>query len=181
MTTVVGIDHSLSDTGIAIIRPDTQPELLTVSSSGKNTDDRPTRGRRMREMRTAIMDNIPRDTSLAVIEGMSFGHNQPGQDRIHHLWWLISDAFDHLGLPLAVVPPNTVKKWAADDGRAKKPAVRAAISEMWRGLRIPNSDTADALCCGTIGAQHLGLPLPYLVLERHRLALSKIEWPQARG
>lgn len=177
MTTVVGIDHSLSRTGLAIIRDDADPELITVASTGKDTDTRLQRGQRMREMRTAIMDQVPRDTVLAVIEGMSFGHNLPGQDRIHHLWWLLADAFDLLRIPLAVIPPNTLKKFTTDDGWADKPKMRAGLSVMWPGLRIPNHDAGDALAAATAGAVHLGMPLLFLVLERHRLALSKLEWP----
>lgn len=178
MTIVVGVDHSISRTGLAVIRDDHDPELISIASSGKDTDPRIVRGRRMREVRDAIMDQVPRAAALAVIEGMSFGHNYPGQDRIHHLWWLLADAFDALRIPLAVIPPTTLKKFAADHGFATKPKMRAALSVMWPGLHIPNHDAGDALAAATAGAQHLGMQMRYLVLERHRLALSKIEWPQ---
>ncbi|WP_282775798.1 crossover junction endodeoxyribonuclease RuvC [Nocardia sp. CC201C] len=177
MTTVVGIDHALGRTGIAIIRDDHDPDLRAVTSTGKSTDTHSARARRMISMRNQIMREIPRDADLIVIEGLSFGHNQPGQDRIHHLWWLIVTACDRIGLPLASIPPTTMKKWATDNGQAKKPDVLAAISGMWPGVRLPNNDLADALGCATAGAQHLGMPVRYLVQERHTLALSKLVWP----
>ncbi|WP_280244974.1 hypothetical protein [Nocardia abscessus] len=178
MTTVVGVDHSIARTGLAIIRSiDAAPELFSVASTGKDTDSRKARGRRMREMRDAIMDQVPRNTTLAAIEGFAFSKNWPGQDRIHHLWWLLSDAFDLLRIPLAVIPPNTLKKFVTDDGSADKSKMRVGLSVMWPGLRIPNHDTGDGLAAATACAQHLGMPMPYLVRERHRLALAKVEWP----
>lgn len=177
MTTVVGIDHSLSRTGIVIVRDEQPPEQISVVSTGKASDGRVARGRRMRSMRTDILDQIPRDADLTLMEGLSFGHNFPGQDRIHHLWWLISDGFDHLGLPLTSIPPGSLKKWATDNGNADKAQMKQALSGMWPGTVWANDDVVDAGGCATIAAQHLGLPLHYLVLERHSLAISQIVWP----
>jgi hypothetical protein len=92
-------------------------------------------------------------------------------------WGKLYDAFTALGIPVAVCPPATRAKWATDRGNAGKSDVAVAVAKMWPDLVIRGDDQADALCFASIAAQRLSLPVPFLVLERHKLALSKIEWP----
>ncbi|GGG04317.1 hypothetical protein GCM10007304_18040 [Rhodococcoides trifolii] len=178
MTTVIGLDLSLVCTGIAHIatnRPD--PIVHLVTSRGHRTDTRATKGARIRDIRNRIMNTIPRNTTLVVLEGISYASNNPGTDERHHLWWLISDALDHLDIPLAVCPPATLKKFVCDKGNAPKAAVVAAIARMWPTTELPTDDAADSLGLATIAAQHTKIPLPFPILERHKLALTKIDWP----
>lgn len=187
---VAGIDPSLRCSGVTILGTHPQPQIHLIGQDGSNDDPRHIKGARIRHIRTRIMDLIPRNTTLAVIEGRSFGNNLPGTDERSHLWWLICDALDHLKIPIAVCPPTTLKKWATDHGHAKKPEVIAAIEHMWPGIQLPENpkakrderkaDSADSLALATIGQQHLRMPMPYLVLERHKLALTKIVWPDNR-
>jgi crossover junction endodeoxyribonuclease RuvC len=179
VTVVVGIDPSLTSTGIATITNNGNAETTLVRTDGNIYTDAPhvTRAR-IRSIRTRVMDLIPRNTHIVAIEGRSFGHNQSGTDQRVHLAYLIADACDHLGLPTVQVPPSTLKKWICDNGNANKAQVLDATTRMWPHTHIPNDDAADGLCLATLTRQHLGLPVPYLVLERHKLALAKIDWPQ---
>jgi crossover junction endodeoxyribonuclease RuvC len=188
MTTVIGLDLSLVCTGLTRIDHKTRhgtegTEVRTqlVTSRGHRTDHRSVKGARIRGIRDNVMTRIPRNTSLVVLEGISYASNNPGTDERHHLWWLISDACDHLGIPLTVCPPSTLKKFTTDNGAAKKAAVVAAVARMWPHVDLPTDDAADSLGLATIGAQHTHIPLPFPVLERHKLALTKIEWPQLQS
>ncbi|MRH86028.1 hypothetical protein GFY24_00860 [Nocardia sp. SYP-A9097] len=185
MTIVVGIDPSLTGTGLAVIgtTPTGDPwaldpvRLHTIASRGKRSDTWDMRAARLVQLRNDTMHLIPRDTALAVLEGPAFGAQGAGQHDRSWYWGKLFDALTSLGIPVAVCPPTTRAKWATDKGNAGKADVAMAITKLWPALDIRGDDQADALCHASIGAQHLGLPVPYRVLERHKLALSKIVWP----
>jgi hypothetical protein len=82
---VVGIDPSLTGTGIAVLtangkRIDTA--LRTVGSTGKRSDTWAMRAARLVKLRNEVMRHIPRDTTLAVMEGPAYGVQGSG---IHDL------------------------------------------------------------------------------------------------
>ncbi|MGW4123652.1 hypothetical protein [Nocardia sp. NPDC004711] len=185
MPTVVGIDPSLTSTGLAIIRttPPGDPwgldpvEFRTIASTGKKGDTWAQRSERLRSLRDRTMNRVPRDAELVVLEGPALGVRGPGQ---HDSAWYrgkLYDACAALGIPVLVCPPTSRAKWATDNGHASKVDVAVAISKLWPHAEFRGDDQADALCLASIGAQHLGLPVPYRVLERHKLAICKLEWP----
>lgn len=176
---VVGIDPSLTGTGLAIITNNT-PQLHTIASRGKRDDTWQQRAHRLTELRNNTMGLIPRNTELCVIEGPAYAAQGAGiHDRAGY-WWMLYQALTALKIPTAVCPPTTRAKWATDKGNAGKADVAMAITKLWPNTTIRGDDQADALCFATIAAQHLKHPMPYLVLERHKLALTKIVWPDNR-
>lgn len=71
----------------------------------------------------------------------------PGQAYSAHVWgamWgtLIAWA-EHHGIPYKGISPSTLKKAVAGSGRAKKPAVMAAVRA--RGFAVVSHDEADAI------------------------------------
>lgn len=177
--TVVGLDPSLVSFGVTTLTPGHDPHTHLANSTGHRDDTWQQRQTRITQHRNNVMALIPRNTQLACIEGPAYSRGaDPGAWDRAHLWWLIIDALTALRIPYAVVPSTTLKKHICDRGNAKKAEVVAAIARMWPNLQLPTDDAADAAALATIAAQHLGYPLPFLVLERHKLALAKIDWPQ---
>ncbi|KJF21941.1 hypothetical protein C7T36_18345 [Rhodococcus sp. AD45-ID] len=174
---VVGIDPSLTGTGIAIIINNT-PQLQTIASRGKRDDTWQQRATRLTDLRNRTMNLIPRNTELAIIEGPAYAAQGSGNHDRAGYWWMLYQALTALKIPTAVCPPTTRAKWATDKGNAGKADVAMAIAKHWPETTIRGDDQADALCFATIAAQHLNHPMPYLILERHKLALTKIAWPQ---
>lgn len=180
MTRVTGIDPSLTGTGLAVLtsngsRVDTA--LRTVGSTGKRSDTWAMRGTRLTKLRNEVMRWVPRDTTLAVIEGPAYGVQGSGiHDRAGY-WWMLYQALTSLKIPVAVCPPTTRAKWATDKGNSGKADVAVAVSRLWPVVEWRGDDQADALALASMGAQYIGMPVPYAVLERHKLAVSKIEWP----
>ena len=180
MTRVTGIDPSLTGTGLAVLtstggRVDTM--LRTVGSTGKRSDTWAMRGARLTKLRNETMRWVPRDTTLAVMEGPAYGVQGSGiHDRAGY-WWMLYQALTALKIPVAVCPPTTRAKWATDKGNSGKADVAVAVSRLWPVVEWRGDDEADALALASMGAQHIGMPVPYMVLERHKLAVSKIEWP----
>lgn len=180
MTIVVGIDPSLTGTGLAVLtanagRVDTT--LRTVGSTGKRSDTWAMRAARLTKLRNELMRHVPRTTTLAVMEGPAYGVQGSGiHDRAWY-WGKVYDALTSLHIPVAVCPPTTRAKWATDKGNSGKADVAVAVSRLWPVVEWRGDDQADALALASMGAQHIGMPVPYLILERHKLAVSKIEWP----
>lgn len=179
MSTVAGLDISLTATGICIIA-DGVPMLRTVGSTGTRNDTWQQQAHRIRTLRNRIMEHIPPDTMLAAVEGPAFHRNDAGSHNLAGIWWEVFLALQHIRIPTAVIPPSTLKKYACDKGNADKTAMAVAAARMWPGIPIADNNQTDALMLASAAAQKARLPLPFTILERHKLALAKTAWPDAR-
>lgn len=187
MTTVVGLDPSLAGTGVAVITYDpgrgTIASTHVVTSSGKKSDTRAVQARRTATQRNAVMDSLPREhIDHLVIEGISFGSNQIGHDRIVYLWWLLYAAISQTrpDTPITVVQPSSLKKITTGSG-AKDPGkkrMEAAVTRMWPAVPCRDDNARDALALAAIGAVHLRLPVPFIVTEDYRLAMAGLDLPE---
>ncbi|QWY84749.1 RuvC-like resolvase [Gordonia phage YungMoney] len=189
MTTVIGLDLSLTSTGIATTAYDPTDgrhtvELQTITSSptGKTLTDREARLTRLRQ---AIVGSC-RGADLVCVEGPSFGSNNSGTWDRAGLWWLVVTGLARLDVPVAEVPPTTVKKFACDKGNGGKADVAAGITRLWPNEYPHGDDQMDALTLASI-ALVLSVPrvtadtigMPFRVLERHRQAIAKVVLPES--
>jgi Holliday junction resolvasome RuvABC endonuclease subunit len=192
MTRIVGVDPSLTSTGVCVVN--VTDERCTVafesvtSSAPKRPADRKQprtiqRVRRIRALRNAIVD-LCRGADLVVIEAPTYSPSTSGaQHDRSGLWWTTVMSLDHLDIPLVEVSPTTVKKFATGKGNADKTSVAAALTRWWPsdlpGIDQPyGDDQFDALALASIGAVKLvGRLLPISILERHRMAIGDLDWP----
>lgn len=120
---------------------------------------------------------------LAVIEDqLEHGPMLPSALDRSALWWGVFTALDAKRIPVAVVNPQTLKVWVTGKGgpaTTKKVMHRAVVD--WYGPRVLNHDQADSAALATVGAFHLGDPMPFDVKERHVTALEKVKWPEVVG
>lgn len=185
MTTVIGLDLSLTRTGIAIYR---DGQMLTTSTQstpegGKSYD---ARNRRIVSLTLSIMRWIRANTDgidLAVIEGPILHGPQTGSffDRAQ-LWGFVYSQLRSTAwrVPVAVVNNQTLKAWATGKAgpTATKDAMLSAAREYWP--RIPNHDEADSSWLACLGAAQLGewaVPMT----EWRVNGLAKVEWPKGVG
>ncbi|QOC56074.1 RuvC-like resolvase [Gordonia phage Clown] len=187
MTTVIGLDLSLTSTGYAAIAYNPTDgshtvELRTFTSTprGRTLADRHTR---LRNNRTAIV-NACRGADLVCVESPAFGARGANIHDLNGNWWLIVAGLHHIGVPVAEVNVATVKKFACDKGNGGKADVAAGIARMWPGAHPHGDNEFDALSLASIAliltvprvtADQVGLP--FRVLERHREAISKVQLP----
>lgn len=180
MSIIAGIDPSLTSTGIAVLI-DGLPELITSTGiKGHDADNYRTRSRRVRAVCRAVIQRLPTQPDLVVIEGPAYGtHLGSAFDR-SGLWHGIYAALDAKHTPIAVVAPQTRSRFATGRGRAPKADVTAAVHDWWPGYRhlITDSDRADALVLAAIGALRLNQPTPFHAKDRHHQALNAIDWPE---
>lgn len=164
---VLGLDLSLTCTGLAgpgwtgTIKPGTR----------RGVD-------RITHIRDAIGTYLA-GVTLACVEGPSYGNQGNGRQAGHHeragLWWIVRVALAARGVPVAVVAPATLKKYAAGKGNADKAAVMREVARRYPWFD-GGEDEADALVAAAMAADWLGAPFAG-VPKTHRDALSAVDWP----
>lgn len=165
---VLGLDLSLTSTGVA-------------SSLGWAERIRPrTRGLdRLRLIVSRVRSYADAGGyALAVIEGPAYSRaGQAGHDELAALRWMVRDALDRAGLPVAIAPPQSVKLWATGKGNAGKGDVAAGMDLRFPGLGLmagQRYDEADALALADMGAAWLRADtLP----DHQTRAMASVAWP----
>lgn len=179
-TLVVGIDPSLTSTGIAHAYPHQATAVTdTITTKGARADSLTVRHTRLTQIATTVLDHT-RGATLAVIEGPSYGSVGAGTWDRGGLWWLIVDALLSNGIPLAVAPPTCRSRYATGRGNAGKDEVMLAVARRYPDVDLENNNEADALVFAAAGAHRLGQPLVD-VPESHAAALDGITWPDLEG
>lgn len=192
MAIIIGIDPSLTGTGIARIDTDDRlvAQTTTVSSTGKRDDDWLTRLRRVGGLANDIASRCWDGTyngagpsfeaDLVVIEAPTLSQGRQGGhlDR-HGLWWfLLANLADDY--PIAVVTASARAKYATGKGNAGKDTVLLEVARRYPHVPVTDNNQADALVLAAMGADWLGCPLVELP-KTHREALDKVAWPSNVG
>lgn len=168
---VVGLDLSLTSTGVAIADEATNHSAYTLRPKARGHE-------RLAYLVRQVMVEAS-DADLVVVEGPSYGSKGSAFHQLAGLWWLITQELWDESIPYAQIPPPTLKKFATGAGNANKDAVLLATARRFPSFSGDNN-AADALWLAAAGAQHLGYPLVQ-VPESHRTALAKVEWPVLNG
>lgn len=173
MTDVVGIDLSLTATGVARIGSG-GVELGTVKSQTTG-DALADKVGRLRAIRDEVCDWCI-GARLVMIEGPSYGSQGSAVHQIAGNWWLVVSELVSNGWPVGVVSPGQVKKFAAGRGNADKAAVAIGVARLWPDVEPADNNQADALVLASIGAQYVGLAVPRRA--HHAKILDSISFPE---
>jgi Holliday junction resolvasome RuvABC endonuclease subunit len=164
---VIGLDLSLTCTGVAGVG---WTDIVRTK----------TRGDARLDYLVTTIGSFIKAADLVVMEGPSFGHAGP---RAHEdmaglrcavrVW-----CFRH-GIPYGVVPPSTLKLYAAGYGKADKGSVRSAVADRYgyETEGVGRYDQADAYVAMAMGLDWLGYPLAP-VPERNAAAMKGCAWPE---
>lgn len=175
---VLGIDPSLTNSGVAAVALDDSSARWTTWQSGSRPADFDrsiaSRRRRVRKVLAGILGPIPERFTLAVIEAPSYG-SQHGA--IHEREWLRGLLIDQLCArgPVVEVAPAKRALLATGNGRADKGMVLASIRDAYPQVHVPTHDVADAVALAAAGAHHLGFPAPYG--PKQAKAHAMVAWP----
>lgn len=185
MTTVLGIDPSLTNTGLAVIHDGVPVRRHSIGWSGHNGasyDEREERIVSLVNSITAWIKETGVVADLAVIEGPIYhGKMLPSQhDRAGAWWGFYSQLRRKLKVPRAVCSPTTRARWATGHGHAEKKDVLTTVRAWYPSVKVLNDDIADAVVLGLIGTMKLdrSIRMPFLVKERHYEGLEAVAWPQ---
>lgn len=196
---ILGIDPSLTSTGVAILR-DGRPILLRSIGTGPDIKDWDHRVRRItrqtwnivRLIETTLTERVGPGTlpDLAMIEApLTFDTGGDAYDR-YALFVELMRQLQHWKTPAVVVNNLTRCKWATGKGgksskeitrEQHKREVMLAVRETWApwAAHITNDDIGDALTLAEAGARYLGEPLHFPPARRHLQALqNSITWPK---
>lgn len=171
--TVVGIDPSLTCTGVAIIdgadvvtRRVMSPNIGTTLLARRN---------RIRQAIAGILAPIPARVDVTVIEVPNSRQQFGAQNERTALYWFLVDQLLARG-PVVEVAPSSRAKLATGNGRAGKGAVVTALRTAYPAAHIPDDNVADALGLAWAGARWAGIPTPdYLPGQEE--AFARLAWP----
>lgn len=171
-TVVVGLDLSLTSTGVArCILGDVYTTALVKPRSTM-------RGHERLSFLVSTIGEHAQGADLVVVEGPSYG-SAAMQRGIHErggMWWMVTHQLWLWGIPTAVASPASVKKYATGKGGASKDVVLTSIVRRFAAFD-GNNDAADALALAALGADHLGQPIVPMP-QVHRDALKGVDWPE---
>ncbi len=165
-TAVLGLDLSLTSTGVAVIDLDPQPPRISlhrIRTKGKADDTWAQREQRMRRIVRSIADLVPLDNAnvLAVLEGPAYSRQVGSQHDRSGLWWLVYTALRNEGVTVAVCPIQARIRYAIGKGSGHKDIVLSAALRRY-GAMVPTlegNDEADALIMAALGARWLEHPV----------------------
>jgi Holliday junction resolvasome RuvABC endonuclease subunit len=174
---IVGIDPSLTSTGLAVIVDGrASVDRLATNPCGDTVE--------ARVQRTARIVTSIRDwtlhADLVVIEGPSYSSGTGHAHDRAGLWWAIASRIVHDATPVAVAPPACRAMLGTGRGNATKDAVLAAVIKRYPDVEITGNDEADALVLAAAGSRWLGSPIDDLP-QTHLRAMAKIQWPEEGG
>jgi Holliday junction resolvasome RuvABC endonuclease subunit len=165
---VIGLDLSTARIGFAAA----DGELVSIVARAKADDPY----RRLHELARSVeleLARRPPRPDLAVIEDYSLGG--PGRIsmiRLGEIGGVVRTRLFELDIPMVLVRPSTLKRFATGRGDADKPAMVAAA--VARGATPRNDDEADAFHARRMGRAALGLEGK---LADHELdAVSVVTW-----
>lgn len=182
MSVVLGLDLSLTSTGVCLIHPE---GALTkaIKSKGKKGASVSDTCQRLANIVYDTEQTFRREgpywPDLAVIEAPSYGSHTGSQHERGGLWWAVADMLWGLGIPIATVSPKGRAKYATGKGNTGKDEVLAAAIKRYVQFDITSNDVADAVILAAMGRRHLNEPIDSAVdsLPACLAAMSGATWP----
>jgi crossover junction endodeoxyribonuclease RuvC len=174
---VIGLDLSLTGTGVAIIGHGGVSTGL-IKSKGRKGDSLAQRRERLRSIVRDIGQLIPND-SLVVVEQPAYSQTGGSHHDRSGLWWLVVELAIDWGFDVVEVTPGGVKKYATGSGNASKDTVLAAVVKRYLDVDVTDNNVADALTLAAMGARYLGFPLEASLPQINLAAMDAVRWNDA--
>jgi crossover junction endodeoxyribonuclease RuvC len=172
---ILGIDQSLTSTGLVIIDSGTIDLVETLKPG-------PTRGYQRVQMILDRVKELALNCDEAAIEGPAMHARGRAVTAIFGLYGCLTQMLWAIGRDPWIVPPSVRARYATGAGNAGKDAVLASVIRRYNDDRILGNDSADALAIADVVARRLGEPintvkhLPKTALD----AVSKVLPPSER-
>lgn len=163
MSIVIGIDPSLTSTGIVVLRNGVLEQAVTTKNEPKlGTLERV---RLVNQSIKSVVNNLTDDANsewkapkIIVIEGFSYGSKGRGVFDIAYLGWRIREELEAYrvedDVPWLEVSPSQLKQFATGKGNANKEIVLQQVYKRW-GVELSDNNQADAYVLAQIGRAYL--------------------------
>lgn len=180
----VGLDLSLTGSGVAVISLDTgHVRLGLVETEGTKKARLDQTLDRLQHALVGIAQLVPAARSVVVIEAPSLGSSNGKSHERAGLWWRAAGLMHARGHVIAQAYPRTRSKYAAGHLPVKstrkgpdKAEVVAALAAEHPHLNLANDNIADAFALACMGARHLGAPIDPSTPQRVQ-ATAAVRWP----
>lgn len=185
---IVGLDLSLTSTGVARIRPHApipvEVEVVGTAAIPPSASVYPATLARLRNLagkiiRAARRNREEGDITIVAIEGPAYA--KAGDQRGHHvragLWWLMFHLLEKEAI-IIIVAPGTLKRYVTGKGNADKDLVLTSIVRAFPHVGVVNNNESDALGLAAMVARELGHGQEISVQRVGAIdSLDKIDWP----
>lgn len=175
--TAIGIDPSLTKTGLASITEAGVVETLLVKTDA--TVGLQAMAERIRYIVGRTVRFVPRG-SLVLIEEMYVPQGGKQAGRVLErawLWGLVADQLFRLDCEVVVVGAKQRAKLATGNGNADKQEVTAMVRDRFPGVHIPDDNVADAVALAAAGARWAGYPADGALTKKQTDAMAALAWP----
>jgi crossover junction endodeoxyribonuclease RuvC len=176
----MGVDPSLTGTGLAAWGPADGWATGTIVTKGSNTDTEDRTHLRLRLIVGKVLQfAYTTGAGLVVIESPTYSSNTGHARDRSGLFWLMYDALVNADLQVAVVKANTRIRYALGKGAASKDTVLARTVRLYPDAEIRNNNEADAVLLAAMGCRWAEQPCDGHTA--HRLdAVRRVVWPARR-
>lgn len=199
---VAGIDLSLTNSGVAVLRGDdldgrpfvrniSSDPVKTATKNGKPFASPLDRRNRIQSIAARVvmaalngLDPENDDAPVFVVEDVLLIGSNGGQSVIDRVWLfgLVIHLLCKHGI-VVLVATTTMKKYASGNGatpvgaKSSKSAVLLAMPRMFPQIVVVDDNAADALALAAMGARALDHPREPSVQRVTPSALNSVEWP----
>lgn len=177
--TVIGLDTSLTGTGIASSRGWCHVIGYTrtrTKDPGITQLPHPARLTAMKGVRDQVLTTIGRP-DLVVLELPAPSRSGGGAHERAWLWWECYDRLTQADIPIALMSTGQRALYATGKGNASKNAVVDAVARRWPAWTTEGDDNAaDAVTLMAAGRDWAGHPIAPMP-KTHRAAIAKALWP----
>lgn len=157
---VIGLDLSLTSTGLALVQDGQLLATANVKSKGKKGATYDEWFERIEKVHAQVRSHLEDwygdfAIDLGVIEAPSFGSKFGNPHERAGLWWKVYRDLTMWHVPVKTLAPKSRAKFITGNGNAKKPEVLEAARDRW-GQDIENDDIADAVGLAVWGEESDG-------------------------
>jgi crossover junction endodeoxyribonuclease RuvC len=157
---VLGLDLSLTATGLCRIYPDGTVLPWTITSRGRADYTLTQRMTRVRDLAHRITATIlDRDRVLMELPAQSRGAEPGMEDRMVLMGLVVLDLIDR-GIPVSGIAIGTLKKWGTGSGRAEKNVMGLHAGRLYPDVELANDNEVDALVAAHCAAMRAGYVVP---------------------
>ncbi|WP_431231504.1 hypothetical protein ACQ856_18250 [Mycolicibacterium psychrotolerans] len=198
MTTVVGLDLSLTNAGIAGVSDTLYADhqgiawpghLRCCGRDGSKDEGYRERSRRVRTQAAHVMKQLEPlgKIDLAVIEGPIYGGTiMPSYFDRAGLFHAVYGQLDYRKIPVAIISPTSGHMFTTGKGSMPKnpellkPLILESVRALVPDVFVANHDIADALGYAFMGGMSLGMRMPFRPKARHHHQVHTATWPHGR-
>ncbi len=175
MKTVVGLDISITGTGLAC---SAHPHTHLIGKKNLTTTPIKFRVQLLADLRAEILTwTKAQNPTLVAIEEPAYSRSGGGAVERHYLYIAVIAGLVNADIPVAVVNSSKRIKYALGKGSGSKTAIADAVARRFPAYETGGNDNrCDAVILAAMGADYLGHPIATMP-KAHRDALEGVQWP----